>query len=122
MLRRNNIVDLSQAETLFTQALHLDAQNITAHRRLGQIALSRGDYAGARTHLEAAHHAHPAEAATRRLLGEVYAVTGLTDVAVLVGRTQDLETPTLQTRLWWYTSRGAQTEAQGIRQAIERLE
>ena len=67
-LRRAPEINLSPAIARYTSALALDPANVTANRRLGQIALSRGDYGTARTYLEAAYavcagaNRHPTDA------------------------------------------------------------
>ncbi len=100
-LRRNPAVDLDGAIARYQAALALDPANVTANRRLGQIALSRGDLTAAQGWLEAAYAAAPDERATRMLLGELYALHG--DVA----RAQPLlagvngEQGQFDARRWW---------------------
>ena len=58
-LRRSDAVQLGPAIEQYERALRLAPANATAHRRLGQITLSRGDISTARGHLEATLRAAP---------------------------------------------------------------
>ncbi len=123
-LRRDGIVDLEPAITHYQNALALDPLNPTAHRRLGQIALARGEYAQARQHLEHAYVRAPAQFATRVLLGELYALDGDTTRAAALWRGIDPQTGSLETRRWWYEFLGDQERLKRINQAerMQRLE
>jgi len=74
--------DLSRPVRAFQRALVYDPQNATANRRLGMIALSRGDYVGALAYLERAYDTTPGDNATRQLLGEANIVNGRMDEGV----------------------------------------
>jgi hypothetical protein len=121
-MRRDGLVDLSAAVGSYHQALGLDPGNVTAHQRLGQIALSQGDYPSARQHLERAYTLAPDRRAVRQLLGEVYAVTGDLDAAVALWRTIDTSQEQLKLRHWWYTHLDAKQEAEWLQRAIDLLE
>ena len=54
-LRRSHRVDLSKAIDHYNRALLKDPMNVSAHRRLGQIKISTGQYEMARQHLETAY-------------------------------------------------------------------
>jgi O-antigen ligase len=120
-LRRNNEVDLSQAISQYNSALAFDPNNGTAHRRLGQIALSRGDFQSAQEHLAQALAIEPQIRATRQLLGEVYAVTGHPDQAAALWQGISVQQGQLEVRHWWYEHIGAIHEANLITQAVEKL-
>lgn len=120
-LRRSTEIDLEAAETYYRAALAFDPANVTAHRRLGQIALSRGEYAAAQSHLEAAHRQAPAQRTTRLLLGEVYAVSGQAEQAAALWHSSAVEPTELDERLWWYEYVGAGQEATGMEAAIAAL-
>ena len=120
-VRRAAEVDLSPAIAHYLAALALDPENVTAHRRLGQIALSRGDDEAARHHLQAAYRAAPAQRATRQLLGEVYAVAGEIASAVALWRTADVDRQQLLLRAWWYRSLGEAERAARLATATRAL-
>ena len=105
----------------YRSALALDPYNVTAHRRLGQIYLSQGNYRSAQDNLESAYSVAPDQRATRQLLGEVYAVTGEIDRAQQLWRTSDNSYDELAGRLWWYEYLGAKPEEQRIRSVIALL-
>ena len=52
--------DWQEVEASYQKILGMDPANYTAHLRLGQIYLNRGDYAIAATHLSTALEAYPA--------------------------------------------------------------
>lgn len=105
-LRRSGTIDLSPAVDHFEAALEADATNVTANRRLGQIELSRGDYAAARGHLAAAFRAGPERQTTRRLLGESLAALGDVCGAAHLWREGRVPAEELAERLTWYTEAG----------------
>ena len=120
-LRRNPGVDLDPAITRYAAALGYDNGNVTASRRLGQIALARGDYETARRFLEEAYGRAPQQRATRLLLGEVYAVTGRVDDAATLWRTVDTSYGQLDGREWWLGQVGTPEQIEGFREARKRL-
>ncbi|MFN8487837.1 MAG: O-antigen ligase family protein [Caldilineaceae bacterium] len=117
-LRRSSRINLSEAMHDYKAVLAEDPNNITAHARLGQIALSRGDYTAATQHLEIAYRFAPQRNAVRQLLGEVYAATGQIEEAAALWHTVDTGAGQLDDRLWWYTHLNAQREVNWIQQAI----
>lgn len=120
-LRRSEIIDLSEAIGHYQNALRLDPDNTTAHRRLGQIALSFGDYESAQAHLEKAFAVSPNQRATRQLLGEVYAINGDIEQAVALWRPINIRQSQLQLRYWWHSHIGADHQATLLKQAMSRL-
>ncbi len=118
-LRRSAEVDLAPAVARFEAALALNPANVTANRRLGQIALSRGEEAAARQHLEAAAAAAPDQHATRLLLGESYAIAGEIDRAAALWRGLDLSQGQIPLREWWYAHLGQPDHAARIAAAAE---
>jgi tetratricopeptide (TPR) repeat protein len=120
-LRRNNAVDLSAAVDHYMNALALNPMNVTAHRRLGQIAISTGHYEAAQQHLEIAYSLAPDQRATRQMLGEIYAINGDLEKAVQLWKTIDTTNDQLNARYWWYDHIGAEQEADWLKQAINQL-
>jgi tetratricopeptide (TPR) repeat protein len=100
-LRRSPAVDLSGAIARYTATLALDPDNVTAYRRLGQIALSRGDITAAQEYLTEAYERAPQERATRLMLGEVLALQGQPEQAAELWRTVDTAEGELKAREWW---------------------
>lgn len=116
-VRRDGLVDLDPAMDAYRAALAIDPQNITAHRRLGQIALSRGMFADAVQHLEAAHQQAPHDRTTRQLLGEAYAVTGDIEHAAQMWYPLDMRARSFRFRYEWYERIEAEQELEWIRQS-----
>jgi hypothetical protein len=116
-LRRSPAVDLDGAIARYTAALALDPQNVTANRRLGQIALSRGDLAAAEHYLAEAYRIAPEERATRLLLGEVLALKGESQQAADLWRTVDTAGGVLDVREWWLGQVGTPEQQAAFRAA-----
>jgi tetratricopeptide (TPR) repeat protein len=112
-------IDLGRAIERYRAALALNPANAAANRRLGQIELSRGQYAEAQTHLAAANAAAPAQRATRQLLAEAYAIGGEIERAVPLLRTVDLSQGQISLRTWWYDALGETANAEAVRAAAE---
>jgi tetratricopeptide (TPR) repeat protein len=111
-LRRSAQIDLEPALARYTAALEDDPDNITAHRRLGQIALSRGDWVQAQRHLEIAYRLAPGQNAGRLLLAEAYAMTGDAEAAAELLRRAETGAGQLDGRAWWISQvTGAQEQA-----------
>ena len=121
VLRRDPNVDLAPAIDHYENALKLAQDNGTARRRLGQIALSRGDYAAAWTHLEVAHMTMPRNRITRQMLGEAYATLGDVENGVAFWQANDMQHERLIARHWWYEHIDAQAEAHYIAQVLDLL-
>jgi cytochrome c-type biogenesis protein CcmH/NrfG len=105
-LRRSPAVNLEGAIARYAVALELDPRNVTANRRLGQIALSRGDLEAAERYLAEAYRLAPQERATRLLLGEVLALKGEAQQAADLWRTVDTAAGELDAREWWINQVG----------------
>jgi putative inorganic carbon (hco3(-)) transporter len=118
-LRRSDKIDLGPAIALYETSLEIDPLNATSNRRLGQIELSRGLYAMAQEHLEAAYAAAPSQRATRQILGELYAIGGNLDKAVVLWKSIDVSDGQLETREWWYEHIGEHEYAARIMLAAE---
>lgn len=121
-LRRSGAVDLAPAIAHYEAALALDPANVTALRRLGQIALARGQYEAARQYLERAYGLAPDQRATRLLLGEVYAVAGQAEAAAALWRTVDSSQGQLDGRRWWLGQVGTVEQQAAFDQARARLQ
>ncbi len=116
-LRRSAAINLNPAITDYALALALDPTNVTANRRLGQIALSRGEYDQARVYLVTAYASAPTQRATAQMLGESFAIAGQAARATALWRGLDLSAGQLTVRQWWYESLGDQARASAIAQA-----
>ena len=121
-LRRNNAVELSPAIDHYSRALRLNPTNITAHRRLGQIKISMGQYEAAQQHLEIAYELAPNQRATRQMLGEIYAINGNVEAALKLWKTIDTTPGQLEVRRRWYAQIGEKQKAAWLADAIKRLE
>jgi tetratricopeptide (TPR) repeat protein len=118
-LRRSPAIDLSTAIAHYRAALALDNANITAHARLGQIALSRGEYGRAFEHLRSAYAVAPQRMAVRLLLGEVSAIQGAREQAVTLWQALGPDhTEAFQERVWWYQQRNASREAERLAELL----
>lgn len=119
-LRRSPAVDLDEAVARYAAALAYDPQNATAYRRLGQIALSRGDVDLALRYLTEAYRSESDDRATRLLLGDAYALNGQVQEAADLWLTVDTEAGELQGRQWW-VSQSASPEQQAAYAAAQAL-
>lgn len=118
-LRRDEHLNLEPARRYYLLALTKNPTNTTAHRRLGQIALSQGDYSLATQHLEMAHATSPEQRVTRQLLGEVYAAQGNLEEAVRMWRSVPAAfRQHLSIRQWWYSYLDAHPEADWVNQSV----
>jgi hypothetical protein len=111
-------VDLSPAVAAYERALALDPGNAAANRRLGQIALARGDYDAALARLERAYAATPWDNATRQMLGEAYAANGRVPEAARLWATVNNHQRQLEIRAYWYGAIQDQQRAAWTREAI----
>jgi len=105
-VRRDQADLTDQLIRRYGAVLRLNQQNVTAHRRLGQLLLAKGDYPQALRELAAAYRLAPTQRATRQLLGEAYALTGDDLQAAALWRTVDLSQGQLAIRQWWYQQLG----------------
>jgi O-antigen ligase len=121
-LRRDPNVKLDDALTRYAAALRLDANNVTAHRRLGQIALSRGDMAAARLHLEQAFAAAPDQRVTRQLLGEVYALDGDAEGAAALWQGLEIGQGQMDVRQWWISQVATPQQLAAFERALARTQ
>jgi O-antigen ligase len=119
-LRRDPSVNLDDALTRYAAALRLNANNVTAHRRLGQIALSRGDTTAARLHLEQAFAAAPDQRTTRQLLGEVYALDGNAEGAAALWQGLEIGQGQMDVRHWWISQVGTPQQLAAFERALAR--
>ena len=120
-LRRSDVIDLAPAIMLFERALARDPDNVTSHRRLGQIALSLGNVEDAAKHLEAAYRRDSASRVLAQLLGELYAIRGETGRALDIWRAADVDWHKLELREWWYRHLAATLEAQRLSKAVAQF-
>jgi tetratricopeptide (TPR) repeat protein len=117
-VRRSRASLLEPAIAHYEAALALDADNVTALRRLGQIALSQGDYESARRYLEEAYTQAPQQRIVHLLLGEALAVTGNVEQGAAIWSAAAIDSYWLDQRQWWYTHIGATHQAVWLSDAI----
>jgi hypothetical protein len=79
-------------------------------------------YAEARFRLEAAYALGPQQRPTRQLLGEVYAISGEADRAILLWQSVDTGQGQLDSRRWWYQYIGAKQELERVNSIISRID
>lgn len=116
-IRREKAAELSPVEATFNQALALNAVNETAHRRLGQVALSLGQMTSAMDHLSEAHRLDPDNRVSALLLGEVLALRGDAEGAAGLWKPLTLEHNQLETRINWYRGLGNPDDIARMEQA-----
>ena len=121
-VRRLPAGNLEPALGFLQAALAEDAENLTALRRLGQIALSRGEYSLAQRFLLAAYLAHPQDRMVRQLLGECYALDGALSDAAQMWQSIDVTHDQLGLRQAWYKALGNSRYQQRMQEAIELYE
>lgn len=114
-------VDLTRAEELFEKSLAYNPNNATANRRLGMIALSKGEYPAALEYMETAYKSTPGDNATRQLLGEAYIVNGRLDEGSTLWSTVSNGQSQLTLRAFWYEHIGDVERLEWIKQAIESI-
>jgi O-antigen ligase len=118
-VRRQLRAELQPAEMHFRAALQLDPAQPTAHRRLGALALARGEFKRAKSHLVAAHAVAPYDRAARQMLGEVLALDGAVAEAVALWQSVDMEQGQLMVRGWWYEWFGEPEQLERLNDAID---
>ena len=121
-LRRANPALLEEATQHYEAALRINETNGTAHRRLGQIELSLGQYPLAVVHLERAYALAPQQRINVYLLGEAYAVTGRVEEAVQLWKGINWNTSQLTLRQQWYEYLGDRQAAAWMKEAITAKE
>lgn len=121
-VRRSAAVNLEPALAYYQAALDLAPSNVTAQRRLGQIALARGEAATARRYLSAAYALAPHDRVVRQLLGESDALAGNLPAAVHLWQGIDLGEGQLDVRLAWYAFLGNMHDRQQMQEAINLYE
>lgn len=118
-VRRQLHEELKPAEAHFLAALQLDPAQPTAHRRLGAIALARGEFGRARNHLITAYAVAPYDRATRQMLGEVLALDGNLEEALVVWRGLDMSQGQFMVREWWYQALGQPEQVEKLSNAVQ---
>jgi tetratricopeptide (TPR) repeat protein len=121
-VRRSDAVSLEPAIMCYEAALALNPGNATALRRLGQIALSRGEYEAARRYLEAAYALAPQQRIVHLLLGEALAVIGDVEQGAAMWSSAAIHPSWLTQRHWWYSHIGATHQAAWLSDAIALAE
>lgn len=111
-------IDLEPVIARYQQALDYWPDNPSAHRRLGQIQLSLGQYEAALEHLAAAYEATPWDNATRQLYGEALIVNGQVEEGAALWRTVHTKQNQLRAREYWYDFIGDNGRLALIRAAL----
>ncbi len=124
-VRRDPSVDLPPALARYAQALSLHPNQETALRRLGQIALSRGEYDAAEDYLARAGALRPHASVNRKLLGEILAVHGEVEAAAaqwqgFLDPPKSVDAMSLQNRVWWHQSLGEKQIVAWMRRAMRK--
>jgi tetratricopeptide (TPR) repeat protein len=113
-------IDLQPAISRFEKALDIHPNNAAANRRLGQIALSLGEYEAALRHLERAYNSTPWDHASQLLYGEALITNNRiaegADLWAAVSNAQGQ----LQGRAYWYEFIGDQERLEQINLAIKQ--
>lgn len=112
-------IDLSRPMAEFERALVFGPGNGTAHRRLGMIALARGEYEAALQHLEVAYKADPGNRTLRQLYGEALIANGRVEEGAALWEGLNSEPRPLDIRAWWYRHIGDTERAAWMEQAAE---
>lgn len=113
-------VDLDPALAHYEQALALDAGDFTANRRMGQIALSLGDYGEALRYLQRAHASVPWDSATRQLYGEALIANGRVEEGAALWATVNNGQDQIAARLFWYEYIGDEERLAAMQRALPR--
>jgi len=121
-VRRSDEISLESAIARYEAALLLDPSNVTALRRLGQIALSRGDFETAQRYLEEAYAQAPQHRIIHLLLGETLAVSGHIEQGAALWSAASIHPYWLNQREWWYRHIGAEHQALWLADAIALAE
>ncbi|MFN8445506.1 MAG: O-antigen ligase family protein [Caldilineaceae bacterium] len=119
--RKPDGVNLDATERYFQIALVIDAQNESALRRSGQIALAQGDYDKAGQMLQSAYQLAPEHRANRQLLGEALAVRGQIDEAAQLWQSVSFLDSQLEGRAWWYEQLQELQAAKNIHLAMAKI-
>ena len=120
-MRQHFPTQLAAITTRYRTVLQQNPANMNAHRRLGQILLSQGDYLTARRHLETAYRLAPDQRTTQQLLGEAYALTGHRVEAHRLWQTVDLSQGQLALRVEWYFQTGRFSKVVQLTRAIHTM-
>jgi hypothetical protein len=111
-------VDLAPAIARYEQALALDADDFSANRRMGQIALSLGDYEAALDYLARAYAALPWDHATRQQYGEALIADGQVEAGAALWATVNNGQNQLRAREFWYEYIGDEERLAAVRRAL----
>jgi hypothetical protein len=117
-------VAAEQAISDFTRALNLNPAQPVANRRLGLIALDRGNFTAAVAYLEQAYPWEPENQATLKALGYAYLWTGKLDQAVELLRQVDDQyglMNELDTWSWWWGSQNREDLSTYADEMAQRL-
>jgi hypothetical protein len=101
-----NVASLAPAEGLFNQSLALNPANVTAHYRLGLIAMLRRDYQSAVGHLDAASLLKPNNQGIQKSLGYSYAWIGEFDHALAKLQTISEARQEMNVYVYWWDIQG----------------
>lgn len=101
-----NVALLAPSAALFEKALAFNPNNVTAHYRLGLIAMLRRDYETAITYLDRAYHIDPTNRGVIKTLGYSYAWVGDFDQALVNLRRFREARQEMNVYVTWWTTQG----------------
>ncbi len=115
---------MARAVTYFERALSLDPSQPVANRRLGIMALDRGDFDAAIAYLERAYSQEPGNQVTLKALGYAYLWAGRLDPAEGLFRQLDARSELigeLKTWRWWWGTQGREDLSDYAEEMVRRL-
>jgi O-antigen ligase len=101
---RSRVSEIVPAETLFHEALKNNPADITAHHRLGLIAMMRRDFPAALAQLEIAHRLDPFHRGVRKTLGYTYVWDGRLEQGAHLLMDIPEAKQELSVYVWWWTT------------------
>jgi tetratricopeptide (TPR) repeat protein len=116
-----HVDQLGPAVAQFQRALAYDADNSTAHYRLGLIAMAEQEFATAVAHLEKAQAAQPDHRGIVKTLGYSYAWSGEFDQVYPLLHDLPETRNELDAYAWWWHERSRPDLAENARQLAEQL-
>lgn len=110
------------SEAHFLRALEFEADNRTARHRLGMIAMTRRDYAGAVNHLEIAYQNDQDHRGIRKLLGYSYVWSGERQKALPLLVQMPEAKSEMRVYSWWWGAQGREDLAEQAAAMLALLE
>jgi hypothetical protein len=117
-----NVALLAPAEDLFNKSLVFNPNNVTAHFRLGLIAMLRRDYETAVAHLDRAYQIDPTNRGVLKTLGYSYVWVGDFDHALVNLRRFREARQEMNVYITWWNSQGRPDLSDYAATMVEHLE